>query len=153
MLLSIGRVLFALLFIFSGASKFFDIGSTAQIIEAKIGVPEMLAPYAVELENFAGMTAFRVAAYLVAGVEVICGLMIAFNLAPRVFAVVLVIFVIIATVLVHDFWNQSGGSERLENIIHVLKNTSILGALLMIIGQKPLPPESVAQSYSNRTML
>ena len=33
MLMTLGRVLFALLFIFSGASKFFDIGSTAQIIE------------------------------------------------------------------------------------------------------------------------
>lgn len=153
MLMTIGRVLFALLFIFSGASKFFDIGSTAQIIEAKVGIPQVFAAYALQLEAAAGMTVFRLLAFIVASVEVVCGLMIAFNLGTRFFAVVLVIFVAAATFYVHDFWNQSGGSERLENIVHVMKNISIIGALLMIIGYRPAPVPAVEPIYHDRLAL
>jgi uncharacterized membrane protein YphA (DoxX/SURF4 family) len=137
MMITIGRVLFALLFIFSGASKFFDIGSTATIIEAKVGIPEIAAPYASQIEATVGMTVFRLLAVIAASVEVVCGLMIAFNLAARFFAVILVVFVALATFYVHDFWNQAGGNERLENIVHVMKNISIIGALFMIIGYRP----------------
>ena len=70
MMMSIGRVLFALLFIFSGGSKFFDIGSTAQIIEAKVGIPEIVAPYASQVEAAVGMTTFRLLAVIAAGVEI-----------------------------------------------------------------------------------
>ena len=111
MLMTLGRVLFALLFIFSGASKFFDIGSTAQIIETKVGIPEIAAGYTGQIEAAVGMTVFRLLAVIAASVEVICGLMIAFNLASRFFAVILVIFVAVATFYVHDFWNQTGGSR------------------------------------------
>ena len=150
MLIAIGRVLFALLFIFSGVSKFFDIGSTAQVIEAKVAIPDALATSIVQLENMAGMTIFRLLAYLAAGTEVICGLMIAFNLAARFFAFILLVFVAVTTFYVHDFWNQSGGSERLENIVHVMKNISIIGALLMIIGQRSIVTPVAAPSYVDR---
>jgi uncharacterized membrane protein YphA (DoxX/SURF4 family) len=152
MLMTIGRVLFALLFIFSGVSKFFDIASTAQIIEAKVGIPELAAPYTGQIEAAAGMTVFRLLAFVTAGVEVLCGLMIAFNLAARFFAFILVIFVIVTTFYVHDFWNQSGGSERLENIIHVMKNISIIGALFMIIGYRPLPTVTAEPIYHDRAL-
>lgn len=153
MLMTIGRVLFAVLFIFSGASKFFDIGSTAQIIEAKVGIPEFAAAYASQIESTAGMTVFRLLAFVTAGVELICGLMIAFNLGARFFAVILLIFVAVTTFYVHDFWNQSGGSERLENIVHVMKNISIIGALLMIIGYRPVPVAAAEPIYHDRVAL
>lgn len=153
MMITIGRVLFALLFIFSGASKFFDIGSTAQIIEAKVGIPEVVAPYASQVEAAVGMTTFRLLAVIAAGVEVVCGLMLAFNLAARFFAAILVIFVVIATFYVHDFWNQAGGSERLENIVHVMKNISIIGALFMIIGYRPVPIPTAEPIYHDRVAL
>jgi uncharacterized membrane protein YphA (DoxX/SURF4 family) len=152
MLMTIGRVLFALLFIFSGGSKFFDIGSTAAVIEAKVGIPEIAAPYATQIEAAAGMTTFRLLAFLTAGLEVFCGLMVAFNLGARFFAFLLVLFVVAATYYVHDFWNQSGGSERLENIVHVMKNISIIGALLMIIGYRPLPSTATEPIYHDRQM-
>jgi uncharacterized membrane protein YphA (DoxX/SURF4 family) len=153
MLMSIGRILFALLFIFSGASKFFDIGSTAGIIETKVGIPEFATAYASQIEPAVGMTPFRLLAFIAAGVEVVCGLMIAFNLGARFFAVILVVFVALATFYVHDFWNQGAGNERLENIIHVMKNISIIGALLMIIGYRPLPVNVVEPIYNDRAAL
>jgi uncharacterized membrane protein YphA (DoxX/SURF4 family) len=152
MLIAIGRVLFALLFIFSGASKFFDIGSTASIIETKVGIPEFASAYATQVEAAAGMTPFRLLAFIAAGVEVVCGLMIAFNLGARFFAVILVVFVALTTFYVHDFWNQTGGNERLENIVHVMKNISIIGALLMIIGYRPLSVPTAEPIYHDRTL-
>jgi len=152
--MTIGRVLFALLFIFSGASQFFDIGSTAQIIEAKVGIPDFATTYTAQIEAAVGMTLFRLLAFISAGVQVICGLMIAFNLAARFFAAILVIFVAITTFYVHDFWNQAGGNERLENIVHVMKNLSIIGALFMIMGYRPqrgvVPTEPI---YHDRVAL
>ena len=154
MLMTIGRVLFALLFIFSGASKFFDIGSTAQIIEAKVGIPELVAPYVSQVEGAVGMTTFRLLAVIAASVEVVCGLMIAFNLGRA--------FLrrdpdhlrrALATFYVHDFWNQAGGNERLENIVHVMKNISIIGALFMIIGYRPLPVPTAEPIYHDRVAL
>lgn len=150
MLIAVGRVLFALLFIFSGVSKFFDIGSTAEVIQAKVVIPDAIASSIVQIENAVGMTSFRLLGYLAAGTEVVCGLMIAFNLATRFFALILLIFVVVTTFYVHDFWNQSGGSERLENIVHVMKNISIVGALLMIIGYRPIITPVSAQSYVER---
>jgi uncharacterized membrane protein YphA (DoxX/SURF4 family) len=46
---------------------------------------------------------------------------------------VLILFVIAATFYFHDFWNQSGADAR-NNLIHALKNLSIIGALLIIVG-------------------
>ena len=153
MLMSIGRVLFALLFIFSGISKFFDIGSTAAIIETKVGIPEFAAAYASQVEAATSTPPFRLLAFITAGVEVLCGVMIAFNLGARFFAFVLVLFVLLATFYVHDFWNQTAGNERLENIVHVMKNISIIGALLMIIGYRPMPVTVVEPIYSDRGAL
>jgi uncharacterized membrane protein YphA (DoxX/SURF4 family) len=99
------------------------------------------------------MTPFRLIAFIVAGVELVSGLMIAFNFGTRFFAVVLVLFVALATVYVHDFWNQIGGSERLENIVHVMKNISIIGALLMIIGYRPVPVPTPEPIYHDRVAL
>lgn len=153
MLMTIGRVLFALLFIFSGVAKFFDIGSTAQIIEAKVGIPEAVAPYAAQIEASVGVTTFRLLAFVVASVEVVCGLMIAFNLAARFFAFILLILIVVVTFYVHDFWNQAGGSERLENIVHVMKNISIIGALLMIMGYRPVIIKSTEPNYHDGPVL
>ena len=50
LLATIGRVLFVVLFVFSGASKLFDIASTTQAITDKVALPAMLLPYTAQLE-------------------------------------------------------------------------------------------------------
>jgi uncharacterized membrane protein YphA (DoxX/SURF4 family) len=59
--------------------------------------------------------------------------MIALNLGARFFAIVLILFVVGATFYYHDFWNQTGPEAR-NNLVHALKNLSIIGALFMIVG-------------------
>ena len=153
MLMTIGRILFALLFIFSGGSKFLDIGTTASLIEAKVGIPEFAAAYTTQIESAAGMTVFRLLAFVTAGVEIVCGLMIALNLGTRFFAAILVIFVALTTFYIHDFWNQAGANERLQDLVHVMKNISIIGALLMLIGYRPLPVSTAEPIYHDRVAM
>jgi uncharacterized membrane protein YphA (DoxX/SURF4 family) len=131
--ITLGRVLFAVLFIFSGASKLLDLAATTQMISAKIVIPDVLTTYTTQLEGVTGMPMAQMLAILAAAVELICGLAIALNFGARFFAIVLILFVIVATFHVHDFWNQSGPEQK-SNMIHALKNLSLIGALFIIAG-------------------
>ena len=134
MFLTIGRILFAALFIVSGVAKLFDIVATASEISAKVQIPAILLPYATQLENTLAMSTPQLLAIAAGTLEVICGLMIAFNLAVRFFSLLLILFVIAVTYYMNDFWAQTGAEAR-DNMAHALKNVALLGALLMLFGR------------------
>ena len=131
--MTFGRILFALLFVAAGVSKFMDLSAAAQMTE-KIVLPAMLAPYTAQLETLAGMPLPKILAVAAAALELVCGLMIALNFGARFFAFLLILFVAAATFYFHDFWNQASGPEATNNIMHALKNLAIIGALFMIVG-------------------
>jgi uncharacterized membrane protein YphA (DoxX/SURF4 family) len=131
--ITFGRVLFAVLFIYSGATKLFSIQSTADMIGAKVMIPALLAPYVSQIETATNMQFPQLLAIVVGAFEVIAGLMIALNFAVRFFAVLMIIFVMVATFYFHDFWNQAA-PDNAKTIIDALKNLSIIGALFMIAG-------------------
>jgi putative oxidoreductase len=128
-----GRILFAVLFIYTGATKLFAIQATADFIATKLVVPDVIAPYATQVETATAMTTPQLLAIAVGGLEVIAGLMIALNLGARFFALLLIIYVAVATVLFYDFWNQTP-PDNAKMLVDALKNLSIIGALCMIIG-------------------
>jgi putative oxidoreductase len=130
--ITFGRILFAVLFIFSGASKLLDLSATAQMTE-KIVFPAALAAYTSQLEGITGMAMPQMLAIATGSLELICGLMIALNFGARFFAILLILFVAAATFYYHDFWNQTG-ADATGNMIHALKNLSLIGALFMIAG-------------------
>jgi putative oxidoreductase len=135
--ITFGRILFAVLFVVSGASKLLDLTATAQMTE-KIVIPAALASYTSQLEGLTGMAMPQMLAIAAGAIEVICGFMIALNFGARFFAVLLILFVAAATFYYHDFWNQTGADAR-NNMIHALKNLSIIGALFMIVGYGRTP--------------
>ena len=128
-----GRVLFAVLFIYTGATKLFGIQQTADFIASKVTIPTLLAPYTSQLETMTGMPMPQLLALSVGGFEIIAGLMIAVNFGARFFAILLIFFVLTATFYFHDFWNQPS-PENAKTLIDALKNFSIVGALFMIAG-------------------
>ena len=128
-----GRVLFAVLFIYTGATKLFGIQQTADFIASKVTIPTLIAPYTSQLETMTGMAMPQLLALSVGGFEIIAGLMIAVNFGARFFAILLIFFVLIATFYFHDFWNQAS-PENAKTLIEALKNLSIIGALFMIAG-------------------
>src|SRR5258708_9608020 len=131
--ITFGRVLFAVLFIYSGATKLFGIQATADFISAKIAFPDLLAPYPSQLEQMTGKTTPEMLA-IVAGVfEIVSGLMIALNFGARFFAILLIFFVAATIFYFNDFWNQAP-PENAKTLLDALKSLSIIGALFMIPG-------------------
>jgi uncharacterized membrane protein YphA (DoxX/SURF4 family) len=133
--ITFGRILFAVIFIASGAMKFLDLGLTADAIGGKIvpSIPAIATPYATQLETLTGMEMKQILAIAAATVELLGGIFIALNLGARFFAMVLVLFVMAATFYFHDFWNLTGADQK-NQMIHALKNLSIIGGLFIIAG-------------------
>ena len=151
--ISIGRFLFAILFVVAGAMHLFDLAGTTAAIAAKVTMPAELADYITQLEGLSGMPMAKMLAIAVGALELIGGLLIAFNLGARFFAVLLALFVIAATFYFHDFWNEAWPDAK-GNLIQALKNLSLIGGLLMIAGigrgpqaEMPAYTEPVSNNY------
>ena len=131
--ITFGRVLFAVLFIYSGATKLFGVQATADFIAAKVVIPALLASYTSQLETMTGMTTPQMLAVAAGAFEVIAGLLIALNFGARFFAILLIFFVAATIFYFNDFWNQSP-PENAKTLMDALKSLSIIGALFMIAG-------------------
>ena len=128
-----GRILFAILFIYAGATKLFGIQATADAIAAKVTIPAVLEPYTHQLETLTGMATPQMLAVAAGAFEIIAGLMIAVNFGARFFAILLIIYLAASTYYFYDFWNQVP-PDNAKTLIDALKNLSIIGALFMIAG-------------------
>jgi putative oxidoreductase len=113
-LLAIGRIALAAIFIMSGFGKVLALSDTAAYIASK-GVPLPL-----------------VAAVVAAFCELGFGLLIAVGFRTKLAAAALVVFTIAATVMFHDFWTMTG-ADREMNQIEALKNLAMVGGFLMLI--------------------
>jgi putative oxidoreductase len=133
--ITFGRILFAVIFIASGASKFLDLGAAADMIAGKVvpTFPSAVTPYAAQLEQLTGMELKQILAIAVAALELIGGIAIALNFGARFFALVLVLFVLGATFYFHDFWNMTGTDAKMQ-MVTALKNLSLVGGLFIIAG-------------------
>lgn len=139
----IGRILFVLIFILSGAQKLMDIAGTAATIGKTVQLPELVAAYVPQLESATGMTMPTMLAILAGVVEIGAALMVAANIGARAGAVLLILFTAAATYYFHAFWAMAG-AEREANMIHAMKNLAIIGGLLVffVLGPwRPVPAE------------
>ncbi len=128
----IGRVLIVAIFIVSGVTKLLDIPGTAAMIAPVVTVPDALSGFAAQLQEATGMPVPQLLAILSGLVELVGGLLVAFNIGTRAAAFVLLLFTIAATFYFHDFWNQDGAA-RSANMVHVLKNLATIGGLLVFV--------------------
>ena len=136
--ITFGRVLFAVLFIYSGATKLFGIQATAETLPPVRVDPALLTPYTSQLETMTGMSTPQMLAIAVGSFEVISGLMIALNFGARFFAILLIFFVAATIFYFNDFWNQAP-PENAKTLLDALKSLSIIGALFMIAGYGRTP--------------
>jgi putative oxidoreductase len=113
-LLAVGRVVIALMFIASGIEKFMDLGATASAIGSKnLPFPDVLA-------------------FATAVLETGGGILIVLGWQTRIIALLLALFTAVAAYLFHDFWHYPQGAEYTDNMIHFMKNVSIIGGFLML---------------------
>lgn len=146
--ITFGRVLFAVLFIYTGATKLFGIQATADFIASKVVLPEIVAPYTAQLEAMTKMPTAQMLAIGVGVFEIVAGLMIAINFLPRLFSLLMIIFVGATIYYFHDFWNQTP-PDNAKTLIDALKNLSIIGALFMIFGYGRGPAKPAETAYGD----
>src|SRR5262249_45675350 len=127
----LGRIALVIIFIFSGAQKLTDIAGTADQIQAKVTIPAALNDVTSQIEPTVKMPICQFLAIVAAVIEVVGGLLIAFNVFTRTVAVILLLYTAATTFYFHDFWDMTG-AERTNNMIHALKNLSIMGAFLIL---------------------
>jgi putative oxidoreductase len=109
----VGRVLFALIFVASVIGHF----SEAEIAQASAhGVP--LATILVPL---AGIIAF------VGGVSIMLGYRARFG------ALLLLVFLVPVTLVMHKFWGIPDAQMAMMQKINFMKNTSLIGACLLVM--------------------
>lgn len=65
---------------------------------------------------------------LLGSVSVILGL------KARIGALLLLVFLVLATYYFHDFWTIEAEKEKMNQMAHFMKNTALVGAMLLIMG-------------------
>jgi putative oxidoreductase len=124
---TLGRILVPLVFVVAGIQKLMNIRDIAGMLAANnVPIPEQIVPYLGTIPKYEAL------GYLVAAVEIICGLMVLIGLKARWGALVLVVFTALTIVFVHHFWDMEGAAQ-IANRSEALKNLSIMGGLLLIV--------------------
>ena len=114
----VGRILLAVLFIWSGFGKIMGFEGVIAAIAAKgLPMPTVLAAVAVAIELGGGI-------------------LLALGFKTRWVALVLGLFLIVITPIYHDFWNATGGA-RMGQQINFMKNVCILGGMLTVYALGP----------------
>ena len=117
----IGRVMLALIFVLSGANKIFEWKGTVGYMESA-GIP--IAPL------------FLIGAIIV---EIGGGLSVLLGYRARWGALALFVFLIPTTLIFHHFWTHLLPMVKQNQMIHFMKNISIMGGLLMVFAYGPGP--------------
>jgi putative oxidoreductase len=126
---TLARVLLPLLFIVEGVRKFADVGGIAGMLQTSD------LPVPMQLEAI-GVSRFVLLGYLVALIEVVCGLMVLLGYRTRFAALVLALFVAATIVVAHPFWAMEGQMRALNQTL-ALKNLSIIAGLLIVAALGP----------------
>ena len=112
-LLLLGRVLLGSIFVISGYGKLMGLAAFAAGLE-KNGVPyaSMLAPIGAGVEFFGGLA-------IVLGIE------------TRYAALLMIAFVIVATLISHRFWELEDAARRAQ-VTQFSKNVAIIGGFVLL---------------------
>ena len=111
-LLLIGRILLGWIFVRSGYGKIFDIAGYATTFPAR-GLPTWLAYIAVPSEFFGGLA-------------------LMFGFATRYAAIVMTIFMLVATFSSHRYWEFADAAARRAQDGNFYKNMAMLGGVLFL---------------------
>ena len=119
----IGRILFGLIFIASGLSKIGDWDKTISYMES---------------HNMVFSPFFLIMAILL---QVAGGLSIITSYKTKIGTILLMIFILPATFIFHNFWALSAETEleiiiQQAEMVSFLKNITIIGALLLIFNNE-----------------
>jgi putative oxidoreductase len=114
MVFLIGRVLYGGFFVISGARHFLNVKSMSAYASSRgVPAPQISVPGS-------GLIA------------VLAGLSIMLGALPRVGIILLVMFLIPVSLMIHHYWTDTDPAARQANQIHFMKNVALLGGALML---------------------
>lgn len=113
-----GRILLALIFIMSGIGKIPDFANTADYMASR-GMPLV--------------TLLLVGAIIF---ELLGGLLVATGFKARLGAILLIIFLVPASLIFHNFWAYPEEQQKVQMIMF-MKNLAIMGGLLIVTSRGP----------------
>ena len=111
-ILLVGRILIGWIFVRSGYGKIFDIPAYAATFPAR-GLPTFLAYIAVPAEFFGGLA-------------------LMFGFVTRYAAMVMVVFMLVATFSSHRYWDFADAAARRAQDSNFYKNMAILGGIFFL---------------------
>ena len=115
-LIFLGRLLISAIFILSGIGKFMEPEATEAYMAAK------------------GMSMVPFFLYAAAIVEILGGLSILIGFKARWGGLLLFLYLIPVTLIFHSFWTETTPDAQKLQMIMFMKNLTILGALLYVMG-------------------
>ena len=110
----IGRIIFGLYFLYNSYQHFAKLGMMAGYAKSK-GVP--MAQFSV---IFSGLL------LLLGGLSILLGIY------PLVGIILLILFLVPVTFMMHQFWAAKEPMQKMSETINFLKNMALIGALLML---------------------
>lgn len=114
----VGRIMLAVIFIWSGLGKLVEPSMAAGAIAAK------------------GLPASHALAILCGLIELAGGLLVLFGFLTHWASLILFLYMIPVTFVVHDFW-VANGPARTTQEINFMKNLAIMGGLLTLFEAGP----------------
>ena len=111
----LGQVLLGLFFVLSGVNHFKNLkGSAGYAASKNVPMPET----AVAVSG---------AVLIFGGLSILSGRYLEFGIWG------LIVFLILASVMFHNFWADKDAQSKMMNKIQFMKNTALIGALLMLL--------------------
>ncbi len=111
-----------------------------------------------KIPNFSGVAAYMASEgvpaprfLLIGGIVflILGGISVITGYQGRVGAVLLLVFLVLATYFFHDFWNFDGDAKQ-QQMIQFLKNVSLMGTMLFLIVNGPGAGSWSAASLAER---
>lgn len=116
--LLIGRLCMCVIFLLSGITKFVNFNEVSQVLTAK------------------GLTMVPFFLSVAALIEILGGLSLLFGYKTRIWACILLLYLIPVTGIFHNFWDAEAAQKQAQ-LIEFLKNLTIFGGLWYVLGAGP----------------
>ena len=129
-----GRILFAVLFIVSGAGKLFDLPAATDLIAAKVAIPAIVTPYATQARRIDRPEDAAHARNRWGAIELVCGICIALNFGDAFLCDGAGDIRRGRDASISTISGIRPATPRSNNMVQALKNLSIVGALFLLIG-------------------
>jgi len=116
-----GRTLLSIIFLVSGVGKIPGWSGSLEYMQAH-GIPEPWAPILLAIATV---------------IEIVGGVMLLVGFRDRAAALVLFLYLIPVTLVLHSFW-EAPAAEALSQRVAFLKNLAIMGGLLAVYAEAPV---------------